>query len=105
MVYTITSFEVVQGRMKEARDWNKRFYGYLKKAYGLDAHSMQAVDAPPGQANRILVITPYDSLSAWAAHIDKVAGDAQRNALMSEALEEKQYFVAHSATRTVYQTF
>ncbi len=101
MVYNILSMEASPGKMQEALDWIKRFYGYIKKAYGVQAQWMQPVTPAPGQARTIVVITPYDSLAAWAAHKEKCAKDPERNAFLRE-VEEKQYFVPNSNTISVY---
>ena len=103
MVYNITTVEVAPGRMDAALDFYKRFYGYIKKKYGVEAQWMRPVDPAPGQARTILVITPYESLSAWGAHKEKCAKDPERNAFLREA-EEKPDFVPNSQTITVYVT-
>jgi len=102
MVYVIASVEVAPGKMQDAQDWFKRFYAYIKKAHGVQAQWMQPLDPGPGQARKIVAITPYDSLAAWAAHQEKVAKDPERNALVREAFEEKQYFVANTFIRSLY---
>lgn len=102
MVYVIGTQEVAPGRMQEAQEWNRKFYAYLKKTYGIEGQVLAPLTAGPGQAHTLAVITPYDSLTAWAAHMERVAKDPQRNAFMKEAFEEKQYFVAEKGTRTVY---
>ncbi len=83
MVSVITSMEVAPGKMQEAQ-------------------SLQPLTPGPGQGRRLLIICPYDSLAAWGAHMEKVAKDHERNAFMRETFEEKQLFVANTATRTVY---
>jgi hypothetical protein len=103
MVYNILSMEVAPGRMDAALDWTRRFYGYIKKKYGVEAQWMRPVDPAPGDGRKIVVITPYESLSAWAAHKEKCAKDPERNALLHEQ-EEKQDFVPNSNTITVYVT-
>jgi hypothetical protein len=102
MVYVIASVEVAPGKMQEAQDWFKRFYGHVNKTYGLRAQWMTPLDPGPGQARRIVSITPYDSAAAWAAHQEKVAKDPERSALVREAFEEKQYVIASTFTRTLY---
>ncbi len=102
MVYDIGSVEVVPGKMQDALDWFKRFYGYMKKAYGLQTEWMRAVDPAPGQAYRILFISHYDSLAAWAAHKEKVAKDPERNKLIHEAYEEKPYLVVNTLTISLH---
>jgi hypothetical protein len=102
MVYVISSVEVAPGKMKEAQDWIERFYAYLKKAFALESQRMKPLDPGAGEANRIVTLTPYASLAAWAAHQEKVMKDPERNALVREAFEEKQIIVPNSFTRRIY---
>ena len=102
MLYSITSVEVVPGKMQEAVDWCKRFYAYVNKTFGRQTQWMRPATPGPGQAYRIIAISPYDSMAEFAAHSEKAAKDAQRNALYREAFEEKQYFVPNTFTRTLY---
>lgn len=101
MVHNIMSAEVSPGRMQEALDWVKRFYGYIKKEYGVQVQWLEPVTPAPGQARRLVVIMAFDSLAAWANHKEKCAKDPERNAFMREG-EEKQYFVPNSNTVSVY---
>ncbi len=101
MVYNVTSGEVSPGQMDGAVDWIKRFYGYVKKTYGVQIQWMQPVTPAPGQARRIVIIQAFDSLTAWGSHKEKCAKDPQRNEFLREA-EEKQYTVPNSNTITVY---
>ncbi len=101
MVYNIMSIEARPGKKQEALDSLKKFYSYIKEAYGVQAQLMTPVTPAPGQGSTIVVITTYESLSAWGAHKESVAKDPKRNALLREG-EERQCFVPSTQTITVY---
>jgi hypothetical protein len=102
MVYVIASVEIAPGRGQDARDWFAKFNAYVNKSYGLQGQVLMPVVAAPGESRRILSLMPYDSLTAYAAHQEKVLQDPQRNTLVREAFEERQYLLANTFGRAVY---
>jgi hypothetical protein len=102
MIYSIQSVEVAPGKMQEAVEWCKKFYPYVNRTFGKQTQWMRPVTPGPGQANTIVAITSYDSMAEFGAHADRTGKDAERAALIREAYEENQYFVANTATRTLY---
>ncbi len=100
MVYVMWSFRVAPGKDKEADDWIRRFYAYIEKKYGLKTISLRPLTPGEGQQDRIFGWTMYDSLSAWAGHMERIPSDAERNAFLRE-IGEKQLFAPGSYTRTI----
>ncbi len=98
MVYVMWSFQISPGKDKEAEDWIRRFYAYIEKKYGLKTISMRPLTPGENQADRIFGVTIYDSLSAWARHMEQVPRDAERNAFLSEM---QQWFVRSTYVRSV----
>jgi hypothetical protein len=100
MVYVMWSFRVAPGKDKEAEDWIRRFYAYIEKEYGLKSIAMRPLTPGEGEQDRISGCTMYDSLSAWAEHMERVPRDAERNAFLRE-VGEKQIFAPGGYTRTL----
>jgi hypothetical protein len=100
MVYVSWSWRFSEGKAKEAGDWIQRFYSYIEKKYGIKTISMRPLTPGQDQGDKILGVTIYDSLAAWAEHMEKMPRDAGRNAFLKE-IEDKKIFVHGSYTRAV----
>jgi hypothetical protein len=64
---------------------------------------LQPLTGGPGQDNKLVSVSFYDSLGAWAAHRERIADDRERQAFLREPAE-KQLFVEGTRVGNLYIT-
>jgi len=104
MVHGVASSEFVPGKREEAVEFLKKAAGFIKKHGAAEVEVLRRWTGAPGQSARLLIMTTYDSLEAWAAGAQKLRDDTEFQAIQRRASDPEKGCIVHNTfSRTIFE--